>query len=86
MDKNKPWGVHTIHQMMQPGTHARNDKGSWGPAVAMPYPGTIQSRIVAAWWVLTGKAEAIVWPEVGDLHAAIGVSQPKSRKEKASAA
>ena len=35
--------------------------GQWVPA--RPLPGGLRSRLRAAWMVLTGRADAFVWPE-----------------------
>ena len=39
-----------------------------GRAVPLPYAGR---RLLKAWWVLTGRAEAVIWPEPGDLERAV---------------
>lgn len=38
-----------------------NINGKWVPC--RPLPGPISWRIRAAWLVLTGKADAVIWPE-----------------------
>ena len=38
-----------------------NINGKWVPARALPGP--LSRRIRAAWLVLTGKADAVIWPE-----------------------
>lgn len=75
-DRNRPYGVHTIHSVTQPGTQCEFAPGAWGPVVAEPYDG---NRLVAAWWVLTGRAYAMIWPTSGELNAAIGTPIPKQR-------
>jgi hypothetical protein len=66
----RPWGVHTISNMF-----ARRDQVSAGlkdgrivTAVCEPYSA---NRLQAAWWVLTGRAYAVVWPSPGDLEDAL---------------
>lgn len=74
-----PFGVHTIGSIYRHGVQASlpryhpQQPERWGLAVAEPYTG---NRLVAAWWVLTGRAHALRWPEPGDLEAAI---TPRSR-------
>lgn len=63
-----PWGVHTIADIYQPGVQAGLADGRWVIAVPEPYPA---NRLVAAWWVLTGRAYALVWPKPGDLESAL---------------
>jgi len=73
-DKNRPWGVHTIASMYGAGVSAGLPDGRWVTAVVEPYTA---NRLVAAWWVLTGRAFAIVWPKPGDLEAALGFPERK---------
>jgi hypothetical protein len=69
MKTKRPWGVHVIGDLVAPpGVQAGLPGGRWVRAVPEPYSG---NRIVAAWWVLTGRAHAVVWPEPGDLERAI---------------
>jgi hypothetical protein len=64
-----PWGVHHIGSVYSEGAQAGLPDGRWAMAVAEPYDG---NRIVAAWWVLTGRAYAMIWPKPGDLERALG--------------
>lgn len=58
-----PWGIHRLKDMIgPPGCSTPH-----GRAVPEPYGGR---RLLKAWWVLTGRAEAVIWPEPGDLEAA----------------
>lgn len=68
----RPWGIEAISNIYHPGTQAGLPDGRWVAAVAVPYPTNIYERVRAAWWVLTGRAVAFVWPKAGDLEAAIG--------------
>ena len=68
MTARRPWGVHRIADMYNPHCESSPDGERWFLAVASPYWG---NRLRAAWWVLTGRAHAIEWPEPGDLERAI---------------
>lgn len=74
-DSNLPWGIHTIRDIYASDVKASNPVFRWAYAVGRPYYG---NRIVAAWWVLTGRAYALRWPEPGELEAALGYKAPKS--------
>jgi len=74
VDKNIPWGVHTIGNIYHESCEAGLPNGSWVKAVAEPYTA---NRVVAAWWVLTGRAYAFIWPKAGDLERALGVPERK---------
>lgn len=54
-----------------PGAGAQMPDGRWVRAVPVPYPTVGLERLRAAWWVLTGRAHAVVWPEAGDLEIAL---------------
>jgi hypothetical protein len=64
-----PWGVHTIASIYHPGISAALPDGRWVAAVCQPYDG---NRLKAAWWVLTGRAFALIWPKAGDIESALG--------------
>lgn len=64
-----PWYIHSLQRIYSPSCMARVEGNKYGYAVAEPY--TV-GRLLAAWWVLTGKAYAFEWPRAGDLEAAIG--------------
>lgn len=75
MEKNRPWGVHTIHDICgNTNCAAGLPDGRWVRAIPEPYYG---NRLVAAWWVLTGHAFAIIWPKAGELEAALDIPQSK---------
>lgn len=62
-------GIHKLSDMI--GT--KTVRSQYGRSVPIPYPATVPQRIVASWWVLTGRAEAVIWPEDGELEDAIDV-------------
>ena len=64
-----PWGVHTIKDIYSKNVTAGLPEGLWVWAVAEPYTA---NRLVAAWWVLTGRAYALQWPRTGDLEDTLG--------------
>ena len=75
-NKKRPFGVHTIFDVMgSPSCQAGLTNGKYVRAVPEPYTA---NRIVAAWWVLTGRAFAFIWPKSGDLEAALGFPEHKS--------
>lgn len=67
---SRPWGVHAIHDIYSDGVRSQIEGTSYARAVAEPYTG---NRVVAAWWVLTGRAFALKWPKAGDLENALRV-------------
>src|SRR5574337_1715097 len=62
--KMRPWGVHCIGDIYHPDAQAGLPDGRWVAAVSEPYTG---NRLQAAWWILTGRAFAMLWPKAGDL-------------------
>jgi hypothetical protein len=68
----RPWGINTIGSMIgSKHTTAGGPQGPWYRAVPAPYYTFGIERLRAAWWVLTGKAHAVVWPRHGDLERAL---------------
>lgn len=67
---NRPYTVNTIATIYHPGVSAGLPDGREVLAVALPYEGRIIERIQAAWWVITGRAHALIWPAPGDLERA----------------
>lgn len=66
---NIPLGVHTLGNMIgSSDTQSGDADGPWFRAVPEPYSG---GRLRAAWWVLTGKAHAVIWPDHGELEKAL---------------
>jgi hypothetical protein len=65
-----PWYIHSLRRIYHPGCHAGIGGTKYALAVAEPYTA---GRLLAAWWVLTGRAYAFQWPKPGDLEAAIGM-------------
>ena len=78
-DRNRPFSVHRIRDMVcDPASEStQDDFGRWVSAVPLPYLG---GSIRAAWWVLTGRAHAIIWPKPGEIERAMGTY--KAVKEK----
>jgi hypothetical protein len=72
----RPWGVHTIGNVVGSVDCAAGlPDGRWVRAVPEPYSG---NRIVAAWWVLTGRAYALIWPTSEQLANALNpFSKPR---------
>lgn len=65
----RPWGVQAIQDIYMAGVGAGMPDGIYVAAVAEPYWCNPIERIRAAWWVLTGRAHAFVWPKPGDLES-----------------
>lgn len=73
MTEPTPWGINHIGNMIAPPTVlAGLPDGRWVRAVPEPYYTYPLERLRAVWWVLTGRAHAVVWPEAGDLERALG--------------
>lgn len=72
MTMRRPWGVQTIGDIYSEGAQAGLPDGRYVMAVAEPYPCNIFESIRAAWWVLTGRAHAVIWPKAGDLERSLG--------------
>lgn len=69
----RPFGVHVIGDIYREGAQAGLPDGRWVCAVPEPYSG---GRLRAAWWVLTGRAHALIWPKPGELEESIGPVVP----------
>jgi len=62
-----PWGIHTLARIYpSKNSIAGLPSGRVVRAVCVPYDSP-RSRVVAAWWVLTGRAFALWWPKPGEL-------------------
>lgn len=81
MDTNIPWGIHRLRDMVGDSHTSTCDRlGAFVRAVPLPYDGNLRERLIAAWWVLTGRAYATTWPKAGDLERALGIYKaPKPR-------
>lgn len=68
---NLPWGVHPLSYIIGAnGCQTGLPDGRWVRAIPEPYFGTLRERFRVAWWVFTGRAYAIKWPEPGEFEAA----------------
>ncbi len=73
MIDNIPCGINRLSSMfLNSGQVSTQRNGRCVRAVPEPYHKNIWESIRAAWWVFTGKAEAVIWPKAGDLEDAIG--------------
>jgi len=70
-NKTLPWGIQSIFAMWVPNAMAELPDGRCVRAVSVPYPLMGFERLRAAWWVFTGQAHAVTWPEAGDIEAAL---------------
>lgn len=66
-----PYGINRIGNMIAGFGHETRVDGRWVRCVPAPYLTNVLERLRAAWWVLTGKAEAVVWPKPGELEDAL---------------
>lgn len=71
--KHRPWGINRLGDMVSPDVKTKTPDG-WAWAVPVPYHKNVFEAIRAAWWVFTGKAEAVIWPEAGELEKQFGGS------------
>jgi len=88
---SRPWGIHTVFDMWSgPGEQAqvkhydgnRLVRTYWVRAVCEPYHVSVESlrqRFTVAWWVFTGRAFAVKWPEPGDLEAIVSGTTPAGK-------
>lgn len=55
--------LYTLRQLLETaGSVQVQINGKWVPARPLPFESSIR-RMKAAWLVLTGKADAFIWPE-----------------------
>lgn len=59
-----PWGINRIGSVYHRGVQAGLPDGRVVAAVCEPHD---MGRLRAAWWVLTGRAYAFIWPKPGEL-------------------
>lgn len=68
----RPWGVFSINDLIMADQSTQlltSGSRMWHKAkVRIRYPCTIYERIRAAYYVLTGKAEAVIWPSNKEVH------------------
>lgn len=76
MNNVTPWGVNRLASMISRTVHIQH-KGRIVRAVPTSYRKSWLESLRASWWVLTGRAEAVIWPEPGELEQAMsGPSEP----------
>ena len=67
-DSPLPWGIIRLGNMIgRADVQAGLSDGRWVRAVPEPYRPNLVEALRAAWWVLRGRAFAVVWPEHGEL-------------------
>ncbi len=66
-----PFGINKISDMFVPHSITQWSDRVWYQTVALSYPHTTITRVRAAWWVLTGKAQAVIWPRKGELELTV---------------
>lgn len=74
-----PWGITTLGSIYHPDVRAGLPDGRYVAAVCVPYPCNLPESIRAAWWVLTGRAVAFIYPKPGDLEAIWARTNPTMR-------
>lgn len=70
----RPWGINAISSMIGPANMSTEVFGGLlSPVRPVPEPYWTFGfgRLRAAWWVLSGRAHAVIWPKAGDLEAAL---------------
>lgn len=77
---SRPWGINALANMISgPGLESSRDGVLWERAVPVPYRKNWRETIRAAWWVVTGKAEAVVWPDAGEYDRLIAEERREER-------
>lgn len=72
MTDRYPWGIHSLSSMIGSKT-VQTPIETYGHVRAVPSPfhAGLFGRLRAAWYIVTGKAYAVRWPEAGDLEKAL---------------
>lgn len=70
MGNTIPWGVNRLSNMISR-TVQTQYKGQIFRAVPTPYRKNWLESLRASWWVLTGRAEAVIWPGPSELEQAL---------------
>jgi hypothetical protein len=66
------YGINRLRNMVAPSDlSAGLPDGRIVRPVPEPYHTMGVERLRAAWWVLTGRAHAVVWPKAGELEEAL---------------
>jgi hypothetical protein len=72
MSDDLPWGINRLSSMIgSKHTAVGSFHGPFYRAVPEPYHTTGFERLRATWWVLTGRAHAVVWPKYRELERAL---------------
>ena len=75
-DVSLPWGVNRLRNMIGSGDcGAGLPDGRYVRAVPEPYYTFGRERLRAAWWVLSGRAHAVIWPKDGELEDAVNTQR-----------
>jgi hypothetical protein len=65
---SRPWGVNSLDDMIgSPSVQSSKAQLGWFRAIPSPYRKSFREAVRAAWWVIRGKAEAVVWPTGGEI-------------------
>lgn len=67
---NIPYGVNRMGNMISSNAYTKHNS-VMVRSVPTPYRKNMVETVRAAWWVLTGKAEAVVWPKPGELESSL---------------
>ncbi len=68
-----PYSIEQLQDIYSPGVMQETTGHGWVWAVSEPYAPYPWERLRAAWWVLTGKATAMVRPRPGELEAVLDI-------------
>lgn len=66
----RPWGVNCLGSMISSNVYTEHH-GRMVHAVPVAYHKNWLQAVRAAYWVMTGRAEAVVWPQPGELENAL---------------
>ena len=72
----RPYGVQAIGDIYGPNAYVELPDGRVVAACGGTHACGPLDRLRAAWWVLSGRAVALVWPREGEVEAALGAKTP----------